>query len=198
MDLTLEPGSFKAGLGLDLQQVSTAQLKSVDVRGSLDLTAKAVENLRLDLGQPGSALTVAGRVPFDSKVEPIDLKIDAFSWPLAEAKPLLPFDLPLDGPVSGHLDLQLADGKTSGSLDAHIAPGVFTLQSVPFDNLEAHLAWDDEQDALPGGRDPHRGRGGARRRQLRFRRPRSSTSGPAAPSSTSRPRRSPPSAPAPT
>lgn len=145
VDLQLEPGSFKAGLELDLQQVSTAQLKGVEARGSLDLTSKAVENLRLDLGHTGSALTVAGRVPFDSQKEPIDLKIDAFSWPLAEAKPLLPFDLPLDGPVSGHLDLQLADGKTRGGLDAHIAPGVFTLRAVPFDNLEAHLAWDENR-----------------------------------------------------
>ena len=142
VDLELAKGSFRVGLDLDLEQVSTGQIAGVDVRGSLDLTSGSVENLRLDLSKGGSALTVAGRVPFESEKDPIDLKIDAFSWPLAEAKPLLPFALPLDGPVSGHLEIQLAGGKTSGSLDAHIAPALVEAANLRIDNLEAHLAWD--------------------------------------------------------
>jgi hypothetical protein len=140
--LELAPGSFRVGLDLDLEQVSTGQIAAVDVQGSLELTPGSVENLRLDLSKGGSALTVAGRVPFASERDPIDLKIDAFSWPLAEAKPLLPFALPVDGPVSGHLEIKLAGGKTSGSLDAHVAPALVEAANLRIDNLEAHLAWD--------------------------------------------------------
>lgn len=146
VDLTLEPGSFRAGLELDLEQVRTAQLATaVDVHGSLDLTSVAVENLRLDLSHGNSALTLAGRAPYDSTVEPIDLKADIFSWPLREAKSLLPFELPLDGPVSGRLGIQLRNEKTSGTLDAHIAPALVAAQDLRIDHLEAHLDWDERQ-----------------------------------------------------
>lgn len=146
VDLTLEPGSFRAGLDLDLEQVRTAQVSNpVEVHGSLDLTSAAVENLRLDISHGNSALTLAGRAPYDSKVQPIDLKADIFAWPLHEAKSLLPFDLPLDGPVSGRLGIQVRDDKTSGTLDAHIAPALVTLQNLRIDHLEAHLSWDERQ-----------------------------------------------------
>lgn len=148
VDLTLEPGSFRADLDLDLEQVRTAQIATaVDVDGSLELTSDAVENLRLDISHGNSALTLAGRAPYDSTVRPIDLKADIFSWPLSEAKALLPFELPLDGPVSGRLGIQIRNDKTSGSLDGHLAPALVTLQEEPLrlDHLEAHLDWDDRQ-----------------------------------------------------
>ena len=144
-ELLLERGSWRALLDLDLEQVTTPRLAEAEVRGSLELTPKAAENLRLDLGHAGSALTLAGRVPYDSQREPIELKLDAFSWPLAEVSPWLNFELPLEGPISGHLELLLADQKTRGTLDAHVAPARIKGQAFDLDNLEAHLAWDDEK-----------------------------------------------------
>ncbi len=145
VDLTLEPGTWLAGLEIDLEQVETSRLARSEVRGSFELTPKAVERLRLDIGHADSALTLVGRVPFDSRSEPISLKIDAYSWPIAEVKPWLSFDLPIEGPVSGHLEILLADDKTQGSLDAHISPARLPAQDLLLESLESHLVWDDER-----------------------------------------------------
>lgn len=151
VDLVLEKGTYRAGLVLDLEQVETTHLKDAEVRGSLELTPTAAERLRLDLGHAvgsvlhGSALTLAGRVPYNSKVDPIELTIDAYSWPLAEVKPFLDFELPIDGPISGHLELLLSEGRTRGTLDANVKKARFIDQDLMLDHLEAHLAWDDEK-----------------------------------------------------
>lgn len=151
VDLALEKGTYRAGLVLDLEQVETTHLRDVEVRGSLELTPNAAERLRLDLGHAvgsalhGSALTLAGRVPYNSKVDPIELTIDAYSWPLAEVKPFLDFELPIDGPISGHLELVLAEGRTGGTLDANVKNAQWIGRDLSLDHLEAHLAWDDEK-----------------------------------------------------
>ena len=151
VDLVLEKGSYRAGLVLELEQVETTHLKDAEVRGSLELTPLAAERLRLDLGHAvgsalhGSALTLAGRVPYNSKVDPIELTIDAYSWPLAELKPFFDFELPIDGPISGHLELLLSEGRTRGTLDANVKKARWIDQDLSLDYLEAHLAWDDEK-----------------------------------------------------
>ncbi|MEM7351231.1 MAG: translocation/assembly module TamB domain-containing protein, partial [Acidobacteriota bacterium] len=134
--------------------------------GAMHLTTEAAQSLRLELGDGDEALLVRGEMPFvPTPTWPITLAFDSFDWPLSEVRPWLDFDLPVDGLISGHLDLQVDDVASYGELEADVSPATLSLSLAAgtiqpadsaagvtpstlladVDSVAGQLAWDANQ-----------------------------------------------------
>lgn len=144
--LDLAPSGPVTHMTLHLENVESPRLATERALGRLTADVDGLWDLRLDLGSPEHALHVEGDVPF-GPTEPIRLTMDAFRWPMDDVKPWLVDlpPLPLDGEVSGRLDLDLpSDAPSSGTLAATLEPahlGVGT--ALRLDALATRLAWRD-------------------------------------------------------
>jgi len=160
-----------AELGLDLSAVETPGARADRVRGEMTLTETAVESLRLELdrtllGEAG-ALLITGRVPFETASAGeatsatgigtgIDLTFDAAGWPFAEIRSFVPLELPLEGSITGRLEL-FGDADTlGGELRASLTP--VRLAGVEADRLSVEMTFGPEavrvreaRLALPAG-----------------------------------------------
>ncbi|MEM1202867.1 MAG: translocation/assembly module TamB domain-containing protein [Acidobacteriota bacterium] len=158
--LHLGPGDVASDLRLRLEDVVTPRLSAATARGGLRIEPGAIENLRLDLGDGDQALVVRGRIPLTAdgagEREPTTLAFDAFDWPMDLVRPWLSFELPVDGVISGRLDLEIdaaaepdpqidpeSDAPTSrGRLAALLAPA--RIADVPVDALSLGVDWSDD------------------------------------------------------
>lgn len=153
--LYLEPGNVATDLRLELENVTTASLSASRLSGGLFVTPQQIETLHLELGDEHQALLIRGRIPFlDDDPRGMAMSFDAMAWPLDEIRPWVPFELPMNGPISGHLELFIDAQGNTGSLRASATPATVTLPaslslplepSIAVDSLSTHLGWDHER-----------------------------------------------------
>lgn len=144
--ITLTGGAARVALALDLADVVAPGLAADTVRGSLEADARGVEKLALDLRRGPATLALAGRLPFDARAESLDLVLTAEGWPVADARPWLPFALPLEGRVHGELRLAGAPAAPTGRLAASLEP--VTVAGVAANRLDVNLDWDARRLAV--------------------------------------------------
>lgn len=139
-------GQTAVRLNLNLAEVAAPGLAADRVVGSLHLGANLLDELALHATRPGRAVTITGRVPFGDTGQPappgLQLTVEPSAWPLAEAAPWLPFELPFTGDLSGRLQLAGSLDHPVGELTGSLASA--TAFGVPFARLDTHLAWDSE------------------------------------------------------
>ncbi|HEY4564357.1 MAG TPA: AsmA family protein, partial [Thermoanaerobaculia bacterium] len=116
---------YSLQLMLDLQSVVAPVTAADTVRGSLTLTPRALDNVRLDLARNGGALLVTGRVPLPeagrkTASQPLDLSIEAAQWQAAGLAYLLGPELTkqFSGELSGSVDLSGFPDRLTGRVDA--------------------------------------------------------------------------------
>jgi hypothetical protein len=116
---------YSLQLALDLQSVVAPVTAADTVRGSLTLSPKAVDNVRLDLARAGGALLVTGRVPLPetgqkTASQPFTLAIEASQWQAAGLAYLLGPELAKQfaGELSGSVDLAGFPDRLTGRVDA--------------------------------------------------------------------------------
>jgi hypothetical protein len=143
-ELTVAGGETRVDLRLDLAQVRSPGAAADQVRGSLAVTAAGVGSMRLELLRAEAGLIVTGSLPFAEPGKepevPFALTLDAAGWPLAEARPWLPFELPLDGPAFGALRLGGSLEALEGSARFRVRPA--QVLQVTVDEVEADLEFD--------------------------------------------------------
>ena len=114
--LTLTPGYQRARLALDFSEVRAAGYSADRLQGQLTLSGAGVEGMRLELSRPEAALVVQGRVPFDDSGagSALSVQVEAASWPWRDVSAWLPWELPVEGEVSGSIalagDVEALDG----------------------------------------------------------------------------------------
>ncbi|HSM14328.1 MAG TPA: hypothetical protein VLA66_09685, partial [Thermoanaerobaculia bacterium] len=143
VDARLAPEGARVELGLDLRQVETAATAAEQVTGRVAIAATAIEEIDLELRSGPARLALGGRVPFDPAEPGLDLDLLAESWPLSDARPWLPFELPLDGPVQGRLGLTGSVERLAGTLLARIEP--VHLPGLDAERFDVELRWDPER-----------------------------------------------------
>jgi hypothetical protein len=116
---------YSLQLALDLQSVVAPVTAADTVRGSLTLSPRALDNLRLDLARNGGALLVTGRVPLPetgrkTASQPFSLAIEAAQWQAAGLAYLLGPELAKQfaGELSGSVDLSGFPDRLTGRVDA--------------------------------------------------------------------------------
>ena len=148
--LYLEPGETWGDVELQWEKVETPSLRARQVQGRMRLDRQAIDPLYLELGDGEQSMVMRGRIPFGSDPRGSELAFDAYDWPLAGVRPWLSFDLPLEGRISGHMDLHLNEGVNEGRLAAAVSPADFLLKTasgprqVPLDRVAGVLQWDEE------------------------------------------------------
>lgn len=138
-----ERGRVEADLRVDLADVEIGGSYAGTLTGQLQLTAKAVESLDLRLERGAARLTVSGRVPFVEGEEQLALTFEAWEWPYSLAKSFVPVELPLDGPLSGRLELLGPADRLSGRLDASLTPA--RIGGLAASALTGRLRFDSER-----------------------------------------------------
>lgn len=122
------PEGVVADVRADLEDTVTPGVVADRLHGSASLTEEALESLRVELTRNGGALLVVGRVPLGGEgwqgggSGPLELTVDAASWPLEEAAAFLPFTLPAAGPVWGLVEIQGAGEEVYGRVSATVKP----------------------------------------------------------------------------
>ena len=150
--LQVETGFAYNTLSLDLEDVETAKMLLARVSGRLDVTPWALENLHLDLRhdseKPEQTMVVRGRMPWSGAAGLTRLSFDAGEWPMDKVHPWIPFDLPVDGLVTGRLELELENESQRGEVSVSLTPARLTGYvpgGLSFDGLLAELSWDDHE-----------------------------------------------------
>lgn len=161
----LDPAGVSVRSTFDLTDVVAPGLAAERLDGSLRVTADGLDELRLEASLRGGALMVVGAIPFGdgsgadsaspagsaagSEPAPsaFHLTIDAASWPGDERLAAwLPFELPVTGPVSGHLQLRGDLDALRGSAHLEVEPA--SVGGAALDLLVAELRFDPEQVAI--------------------------------------------------
>lgn len=143
--LSVAAGETRVNLRLDLEDVRSPGAAADQLHGSLRITTAGIRSMRLELLRPEAGLIVTGSLPFAEPEEeeseiPFALDLDAAGWPLAEAGPWLPFELPLGGPAFGSLRLRGSLEALDGSVRLSVRPG--ELLGVSVDEIAADLEFD--------------------------------------------------------
>ena len=144
--LFVGPNGPSTQLQLDLRDVEAPGFSADQAQGRLLVGSEGIEDLRLELLRPGGGLIVTGRFPFDqpevgSTGMDFSLAVDASKWPMSQVRPWLPFELDLDGSVTGSLVL-------SGGLDRPEGDLLARIESIWWGDLLADsLTLDMEFDA---------------------------------------------------
>ncbi len=151
-------GTAELGVGVDLDgervraEVDLAGaalvapgIRAARARGHLVATLDRLEITRLDLERNNAELQLSGIVPLTSGAgaPALALELVATRWPVGDAKPWLPFDLPLAGPMSGTLRLAGSLDALRGSLAGSIMP--VEVEGLAGQRLDAKLSWDDDR-----------------------------------------------------
>jgi translocation and assembly module TamB len=134
-------------LMLDLQSVVAPITAADTVRGSLTLSPRALDNLRIDLAHNGGALLVTGRVPLPetgrkTASQPFNLSIEAAQWQASGLAYLLGPELTKEfaGELSGSVDLSGFPDRLTGRVDATAAN--VTAYGYPVGKARAVGAFD--------------------------------------------------------
>ncbi len=107
--------------------------------GTLTADERTVVLSQLTLENPGARLTLAGTLPLDDRPE-LDLTVEADGWPLEEAAPWLPFELPVSGRAKGRLHLLGSLAALRGDGEVEVAPARVAGFDAP--RLHAKWSWD--------------------------------------------------------
>lgn len=144
--LRLRPERFGVETSFELTGVEAPGLQADRLTGSAAVSALGVENLRVEAASGGGALQVTGSVPFEEGEGrvPFELAVDVADWPSDEhVAAWLPFEIPVDGPISGHLELGGSPEALSGRAELSVEPAA--VAGVPVDLVLADLAFDPER-----------------------------------------------------
>ncbi|MEE8277301.1 MAG: translocation/assembly module TamB domain-containing protein, partial [Thermoanaerobaculia bacterium] len=147
--LEIAPGGVSTEMRLSLFDVEAPGASADRLQGTMRIAREGLTDLRLELLRPSGGLIVTGSVPFGGPSDPtpspvpFSLEVDAAGWPAAEAKPWLPFELPVDGPFSGSLQLAGTPERPEGRVRVEIAPT--TYAGVDLDSLLLDVSFDPEQ-----------------------------------------------------
>lgn len=142
----------RRGLRADLQlacaAVAAPGMAAERLSGSLVATGEAIEAMDLAAaGDDGAQLSLVGRLPLAG--DGLDLLVRAEHWPLDQARPWLPFELPVDGAATGTLRLTGALDSIAGDLEATLAPA--TVEGVALGRIEGRVRFDPETVELVRG-----------------------------------------------
>ncbi|HVS01949.1 MAG TPA: translocation/assembly module TamB domain-containing protein [Thermoanaerobaculia bacterium] len=138
--LHLAPAGARSELRLALRDAVAPGLSAQRVDGSLTVSPEAVEDLRLELSREGAAMLVRGTFPLDDRA-PWVAELDVASWPLAEAAPWLPVELPVSGPFTGSVTLGGRGEETWGEVSGDLSPA--RVEGLEVERLRAQLQWRD-------------------------------------------------------
>ena len=139
--LFVGPEGPSTQLQLALRDVEAPGFSADRAQGRMLVGAEGVEDLRIELLRPGGGLIVTGRLPFpdpEAEVPAPDflLAVDASNWPMAQVHPWLPFELDLDGALTGSLvlsgDLEQPEGDLVARIDS-IWLGELLAESLTLD-----------------------------------------------------------------
>ena len=150
--LRLRPERYGVEAVFDLAAVEAPGLRADRLEGSAAVSALGLANLRLEAVAGEGALMVTGSVPFEEGEGrvPFELSIDAADWPSDERLAAwLPFELPVDGPVSGHLELAGSVEALRGRAELTVEPA--EVAGFPVDLVLADLAFDPERVVVERG-----------------------------------------------
>jgi hypothetical protein len=142
----LAGGHASVSLALELASVVAPGLSADTVRGTLAVTPRAAEGIDLAIRRGPATLALTGRLPLDPRQESLDLVLSAEGWPAADARPWLPFALPLAGPIHGELRLAGSPAAPTGRLAASCEP--VTVAGVVANRLDVTLDWDARRVAV--------------------------------------------------
>ena len=128
--LMLEPGNPSTRLEFDLVDVEAPGAAADRLQGAVDLGMEGLSDIRLELLNENAGLIVTGSAPIaradgSLTTTPFSIAIDAAAWPLAQAAPWLPFELPIDGPVSGSVRMWGEVTNPTGQVRAKVSPADF-------------------------------------------------------------------------
>jgi len=123
--LFVGPEGPSTQLQLALRDVEAPGFSADQVQGRLLVGTEGVEDLRIELLRPGGGLILTGRLPFPdleagAPAADFSLALDVSKWPMAQVHPWLPFELDLDGALTGSLVLSGDLGHPEGDLVARI------------------------------------------------------------------------------
>ncbi len=118
--------------------VVTPGLQASRLNGTLEVGERAIEAIDLtSRGPPRASPSVGGC----RSREKVSICWCAPSrWPLAQAAPWLPFEVPADGPASGTLRLAGGLDRLRGEVELAIAPAI--LGGIEIDRLEGSARFD--------------------------------------------------------
>lgn len=145
--LTIAPQALLADLDLACAAVVAPGLSASRVSGTVIADARQIQTMDLTIEGPGASLALTGRLPFEG--EGLDLLLRSERWPLAQAAPWLPFDLPADGPFSGTVRLVGSLERLAGEVDFEVAPAA--IQGYRMDRLAGQARFDPERVELLRG-----------------------------------------------
>ncbi len=143
---------YEASIRLDLQNVVSPAVIADALRGSLRVSPRAVDDLRLEATAGDGALMLTGRVPIEEEggrsrraPEPLALAIDAHQWPAPGIVEFLAPDLKdigieIDGLVSGRLDLGGTPDVLAGRSDIKV--DALRISGAPAGTLDAGLSFE--------------------------------------------------------
>ena len=123
--LFVGPEGPSTQLQLALRDVEAPGFSADRAQGRLLVGAEGVDDLRVELLRPGAGLIVTGRLPFpdpeaEAPAADFSLALDASKWPMAQVHPWLPFELDLDGALTGSLVMSGDLDHPQGDLVARI------------------------------------------------------------------------------
>lgn len=130
------------------ERVETPSLAARRVSGRFHVDQKSVERLRLELIDDDRALELSGRIPLVSDERGSELTFDAVAWPLDQVRPWLGFELPMDGRISGRLDLHVDETTSDGVLKATVSPALLGTgdgSALEVDSFGGRLRWRGEE-----------------------------------------------------
>lgn len=139
--LDLTRGGTLASARLDLVDVVAPGARAEHVRGDLLVSERAVERLELVLERGAGRLDLDGRVPLGERDRSLALDLVAEGWPVEDARPWLPFELPLAGRVHGRLRLGGSLAALEGSLAGTVEPA--RVAGLDGQRLDLTLTFDD-------------------------------------------------------
>ena len=149
--LFVGPKGTSTQLELALRDVEAPGFSADQAQGRLLVGRSGIEDLRVELLRPGGGLILTGRLPFpDPELEApatdFMLAVDASKWPMAQVHPWLPFELDLDGALTGSLVLSGELDRPEGDLVARIDS--IWLGELLADSLTLDMEFNSERAVI--------------------------------------------------
>jgi hypothetical protein len=160
---TFDHADYNLQLALDLHDAVAPVTRADSVHGSLSLSPRAVDDLRLELTREGGAVMVTGRVPLPAPGrtaagEPLALAVDAVQWPADDLGYFLPPQMSgvVKGQLSGRVDLSGPIEQPETRIEAqaqNLEVEGFALGKARFvaSYAKGHFAVQEGQVEMPAG-----------------------------------------------
>jgi len=145
--LTIAPSGLVADLHLACAVVVAPGLVASRLSGTVVADERQIQAMDLAIEGPGASLGLTGRLPFEG--EGLDLFLRSEHWPLAQAAPWLPFELPADGPFTGSVRLTGSLESLAGEVDFTVSPA--TISGYGVERLAGRARFDPDRVELVRG-----------------------------------------------